>query len=369
MRDDFTQETKNILGNRVGWKCSNPSCRKATRGAADDESKYINIGVAAHICAASEGGPRYDVNMRQKERKSYSNGIWLCQSCSKLIDSDVDRYSVEILQQWKKQAEERTKEDLESQRNFDKKEFYTLKIKSFSEVSKEEKLDQSVLIDLTDYFEGRFLKDDYSWKEIVDRIKSDLHSVLEKEKQYIVKLITHYPIAFIAGRIMNPKSALKTIPAQNTINGNEVWEIKNSEKAEYEELNFAKESMSEANVDLAVVISITRNIRSAAKEYIVKKQLAVGEIYYLGIQNLSIDSVKDGEHAWRLAKQIDFWIGQRSINNKKGKLHIFFAGPISIMFQLGKMSLTYGKGCIYDYDLEKTGTYYPTISFLEDDWI
>lgn len=124
MRDDFTQKTKEILRNRVGCKCSNPSCGKATMGAADDEAKYINIGVAAHICAASEGGPRYDVNMTQEERKSYSNGIWLCQSCSKLIDSDVDRYSVEILQQWKKQAEERTKEDLESQRNFDKKEFY-----------------------------------------------------------------------------------------------------------------------------------------------------------------------------------------------------------------------------------------------------
>lgn len=369
MRDDFTQDTKNILGNRVGWICSNPSCRKLTRGAAGDESKYVNIGVAAHICAASEGGPRYDVNMTQEERKSYNNGIWLCQSCSKLIDSDIDRYSVEILRQWKNQAEERTKEDLESQRNFNTKEFCTLKIKSFSEASKEEKLEQSVLIDLTDYFECRYLKDECSWREIADRIKSDLRSSLETEKQYVVKLITHYPIAFIAGRIMNPKSALKTIPAQNTVNGNEIWEIKNSEKSGYEQLNFTKESMSEVNVDSAVVISITRNIRSAAKEYIVKKKLPVGEIYYLSFQNPSIDSVKDGEHAWMLAKQIDFRIGERSTNNKKGKLHIFFAGPVSIMFQLGKMSLSYGKGCVYDFDLEKTGTYYPTISFLEDDWI
>ena len=33
MRDDFSQRTKDLLANRVGWKCSNPNCRKATRGA------------------------------------------------------------------------------------------------------------------------------------------------------------------------------------------------------------------------------------------------------------------------------------------------------------------------------------------------
>lgn len=28
MRDDFSQRTKDLLANRVGWKCSNPNCRK-----------------------------------------------------------------------------------------------------------------------------------------------------------------------------------------------------------------------------------------------------------------------------------------------------------------------------------------------------
>ena len=30
MRDDFTQATKDLLANRVGWKCSNSHCRRAT---------------------------------------------------------------------------------------------------------------------------------------------------------------------------------------------------------------------------------------------------------------------------------------------------------------------------------------------------
>lgn len=113
MRDGFTQKTKDLLANRVGWRCSNPNCRQATRAAAIDESEIINIGVAAHITAASRGGPRYDENMSPEERKSVFNGIWLCQSCSKLIDSDAIRYSVYKLKQWKEIAEQLAVLDLE----------------------------------------------------------------------------------------------------------------------------------------------------------------------------------------------------------------------------------------------------------------
>ena len=94
MRDDFSQRTKDLLANRVGWKCSNPNCRKATRGAGIGKENIINIGVASHITAASKGGPRYDENITSQERASAENGIWLCQSCSKLIDSDVNRYTI-----------------------------------------------------------------------------------------------------------------------------------------------------------------------------------------------------------------------------------------------------------------------------------
>lgn len=105
-RDDFSLATKELLANRVGRKCSNPSCRKLTCGANTDPLKITNIGVASHICAAAKGGPRYDESMTTEERKSFDNGIWLCQSCSKLIDTDTARYTKEVLHRWKKIAEE-----------------------------------------------------------------------------------------------------------------------------------------------------------------------------------------------------------------------------------------------------------------------
>lgn len=113
MRDDFSQAIKDLLANRVGWKCSNPNCRKATRGAGVEKNDIINIGVASHITAASQGGPRYDEKMTTQERKSYENGIWLCQSCSKLIDSDVNRYTMDKLKKWKEISEQMAVLDLE----------------------------------------------------------------------------------------------------------------------------------------------------------------------------------------------------------------------------------------------------------------
>ena len=52
-RDDFTQQTKDKLCERVGGKCSNPNCRKETKGPHSDPRKSVSIGVAAHITAAS----------------------------------------------------------------------------------------------------------------------------------------------------------------------------------------------------------------------------------------------------------------------------------------------------------------------------
>lgn len=105
MRDDFTQQTLDTLAKRVGVRCSNPGCRKLTSGPRTETSRVINIGVAAHITAASSGGPRFAPDLSSEERRSPDNGIWLCQNCAKLVDNDRVRYTVEVLCNWKQRAE------------------------------------------------------------------------------------------------------------------------------------------------------------------------------------------------------------------------------------------------------------------------
>lgn len=43
--------------------------------------------------------------MTPEERSSIENGIWLCRSCARLIDSDERVYSIELLRMWKDAAE------------------------------------------------------------------------------------------------------------------------------------------------------------------------------------------------------------------------------------------------------------------------
>lgn len=114
MRDDFSNATKQLLAKRVGYRCSNIFCGRQTIGAGTEDHQTVNIGVAAHIKAAAPGGPRYVPYMSAEERKASSNGIWLCQSCAKLIDSDPQKYSIGVLYDWKQESERMAAEALES---------------------------------------------------------------------------------------------------------------------------------------------------------------------------------------------------------------------------------------------------------------
>lgn len=114
MRDDFPRPVVETLAKRVGNRCSNPACRKRTSGPHTDDNKALNVGVAAHVAAASVGGPRYDPSMSSDDRKGIGNGVWLCQSCAKLLDNDELRYTKELLLRWKQDAEQEALREIES---------------------------------------------------------------------------------------------------------------------------------------------------------------------------------------------------------------------------------------------------------------
>lgn len=112
MRDDFPKGVKDVLAARVGNRCSMPTCRVPTSGPAQDPAASVKIGVAAHIAAASPGGPRYDEKQTRPDRSSILHGIWLCETHAKLVDSDATAYPVSMLLAWKTQSEARTEQML-----------------------------------------------------------------------------------------------------------------------------------------------------------------------------------------------------------------------------------------------------------------
>lgn len=103
-RDYFTKPIKVLAYQRVAGRCSNPTCRAPTF-APSGKSEVSNVGVGAHIHAASPGGPRYLVTMTTQQRRGFENIIWLCQTCSTIIDRDAGSYPSEMLRSWKASAE------------------------------------------------------------------------------------------------------------------------------------------------------------------------------------------------------------------------------------------------------------------------
>lgn len=120
MSDEFSKQTRRILAERAGQRCSNPDCGRSTAGPSDYQSgESTRLGKAAHITAARKGGPRYDPRLTSAERCSADNGIWLCAECADRVDKsgNVDQYPVELLRHWKEFHESTTGTDHASRRN------------------------------------------------------------------------------------------------------------------------------------------------------------------------------------------------------------------------------------------------------------
>jgi hypothetical protein len=113
-RDEFLASIIKALALRANYKCSFQGCGISTSGAGDESpTAVVSIGVAAHIHAAAPGGPRYSTEMTPQERSSITNGIWLCQTHSRLIDQDSYRFSPDKLREMKKNHERRISEEME----------------------------------------------------------------------------------------------------------------------------------------------------------------------------------------------------------------------------------------------------------------
>ncbi len=105
-RDNFSEKVRRAVAARAGWHCSFTGCGKLTVGPSDEGTGAVaSIGEAAHICAASPAGRRYDALMTPDDRSGVDNAVWMCSDHAKLIDRDEVTYTAAALHAMKRDHE------------------------------------------------------------------------------------------------------------------------------------------------------------------------------------------------------------------------------------------------------------------------
>lgn len=176
-----------------------------------------------------------------------------------------------------------------------------------------------------------------------------------------IQLEANPTIAFLAGRTLDIKTAKDISPVQRTDNGIIKWS-KTDRSIQYPQTICTSKILDDEKNDIAVVIGISREIFNDVEEFLLLEKEKIGRIIDIRLETTDSANVIDGKHAWLIANQIKNEIDKRVLKEKQGILHLFFACPNSIVFLLGRYSLSFGNIQLYEYDFNKqrTCTYYPT---------
>lgn len=101
-----------LIGAGAGW-CYKPDCQTGSLWYLLDDNTAVKLAEVAHIVAASDHGPRADVDATDEDLVSFNNLILLCPTCHTIVDKAPHSFTVETMQQWKAQHEEIIRNALE----------------------------------------------------------------------------------------------------------------------------------------------------------------------------------------------------------------------------------------------------------------
>ncbi|MFC3713989.1 hypothetical protein ACFOMD_15565 [Sphingoaurantiacus capsulatus] len=109
----FTLRTQKMLWGRAAGRCSMMDCRIELVEDATETDNEALVGENCHIVADSEDGPRGKDPLPFDQRAKYGNLILLCRNHHRVIDQQVNTYTVEALNKIKSDHESWVKSTLQ----------------------------------------------------------------------------------------------------------------------------------------------------------------------------------------------------------------------------------------------------------------
>jgi len=220
---------------------------------------------------------------------------------------------------------------------------------------------------LTEFFRQRYLRDDLDWREdIRPRVDAFIRNAVRKSNKLRLILDAHASIAFLAGSILDTKSAVQTELVQKGRVGAKIWRADDGIGTSGASFVVAEERIGHGP-EIAVAISVAQPAAAHARAYVSRELPRVGRILSFSMPSgPGLQTVNGGGHAAALAEQAANSIRVLKVDDPDSVVHIFAACPNALLFYLGQHHQGISPCVVYEFDFDRKGnkTYHP--SFVID---
>lgn len=217
---------------------------------------------------------------------------------------------------------------------------------------------------LTEHFRQRYLQEGRDWQnDLRPLVEQFLRCVVPRAPRMKLILDAHASIAFLAGSVLDVKSAVQVSLVQKGRVGARIWRPDDSSDDSGKCFDAAVHALG-GNDDIAVAVSVAQPVEAHVRRYLAEHLPQIGELLTFGFpEGAGHQVVAGGAHAAALAEQVANRVRAARQDHPDAVAHIFAAVPNSMMFFLGQHHQSIAPCVVYEYDFDRKGnkSYHPSI--------
>ncbi len=222
----------------------------------------------------------------------------------------------------------------------------------------------SEVLNLVGRFDDRAIACEDDWVRVLyPQLKQFLNDAARKNVRLRLAIDVHTTLAFAAGSVLHLKSG-REVELEQRSPHNQIWHANDTELDEnWPTWEFECIPLNEEGKDIALAISLTRNVVQDVRKYLTNEKLGVRSLIVATPRGgAGQTSVASGRHAFMLADAMETRLWQER-DQGAPHLHLFISAPNAFTFFLGQRKASLGKVTLYEYDFEGTrgGTYSASI--------
>lgn len=179
---------------------------------------------------------------------------------------------------------------------------------------------------LTDHFRQRYLQDGRDWQRDLKPLVEDfLRGAVRKAPRLQLILDAHASIAFLAGSVLDVKSAIEVRLVQKGRVGARVWHADDGTATNPARFAVERHKISPGR-EIGVAISVAQSVEAQARQYIANQLTGLGELVTFNLPDgPGHQAVSGGGHAAALAEQVAHVVRQVKEDDADTVVHVFAA--------------------------------------------